>query len=124
MIYNINFSTYRLKDNLPLEDTLRFRTFSDEAGHAKLVVKDLVASDAGLYFCVAANKAGKSKTAATIRVVGKDDMLHMVVKFLHAGKFYTSVPPSVYRSPTTLNIKETFLHYFLKISKKCFLGIV
>ena len=53
-----------------MEEGDRFKMFSDEAGNAKLVIKNIKAMDSGLYFCVAENVAGKAKCAATLRVVG------------------------------------------------------
>ncbi len=44
---------------------------ADDRGNAKLIIKNIQAKDSGLYFCVAENKVGKIKCAATLRVVGK-----------------------------------------------------
>ena len=60
----------RQKDNINLTEDARIRMMSDESGHTKLIVKDLKPQDAGLYFCVAINKAGKTRCGATLRVVG------------------------------------------------------
>lgn len=61
----------RLKDNIAIEGGGRFRIFSDDLGSTKLIIRDIKATDSGLYFCVAENKAGKTKCAATLRVVDK-----------------------------------------------------
>jgi titin len=63
-----------LKDNVLLEDGGRFKMFSDENGNTKLVIKDIMPSDSGFYFCVAENVAGKAKCAATLRVVDKGQL--------------------------------------------------
>ena len=61
----------RLRDNHPLAADVRIKMYADEQGNAKLVINDLQHEDNGLYFCVAENKAGKAKCAATLKVVGK-----------------------------------------------------
>ena len=61
----------RLRDNHPLAADGRIKMYADEQGNAKLVINDLQHEDNGLYFCVAENKAGKAKCAATLKVVGK-----------------------------------------------------
>ncbi len=61
----------RQKDNVNIEEDERHRVFSDEHGNAKLVIQPANEADTGLYFCIAENAAGKSKCAATLRVVGK-----------------------------------------------------
>jgi hypothetical protein len=58
-----------LKDNILITETDRIHVISDESGHTKLVVRNIQPSDAGLYFCVAENKGGKAKCAATLRFV-------------------------------------------------------
>ena len=61
----------RLRDNHPLTADGRIRMYTDEQGNAKLVITDLQHEDNGLYFCVAENKAGKAKCAATLKIVGR-----------------------------------------------------
>ena len=49
----------------------RVKMYSDEQGNCKLVISAVEPGDNGLYFCIAENSVGKSKTAATLRVIGK-----------------------------------------------------
>ena len=61
----------RLRDNISLEASERMKMYSDEQGNCKLVITDVEAGDAGLYYCVAENAVGKSKSTATLRVTGE-----------------------------------------------------
>ena len=64
------FCVGRQRDNINLTESDRVRVFTDETGHVKLVIRNVTHADAGLYFCIADNRTGKAKCAATLRVVG------------------------------------------------------
>ena len=68
----------RQRDNINLNQTDRIRIFSDEAGNAKIVIKDVQAADVGLYFCIAENKEGKAKCAATLRIIGEKQHIYVM----------------------------------------------
>ncbi len=55
------------------------RLFSDEKGNAKIQIQNVEEFDGGLYFCVAENKAGRTKTCCTLRVAGKS-ALHAQIR--------------------------------------------
>jgi len=69
-----SFTTlHRQRDNINITEDNKYKVFSDERGNTKLVIKNVNEADMGLYYCVAENREGKQKTAATLRVVGKSN---------------------------------------------------
>ena len=64
---------HRQRDNINITEDNKYKIYSDERGNTKLVIKNVTEADMGLYYCVAENREGKQKTAATLRVVGKSN---------------------------------------------------
>jgi len=64
------FSHFRQKDGSDLLEDGKVKVISEDDGYYKLVIRDVKFSDAGLYACIAKNKNGTAKSAATLRVRG------------------------------------------------------
>jgi len=62
---------WRQRDGIDITDDARINASSDGAGGSKLTIRDSKPADSALYSCIAKNDHGFSKTAASLRVLGK-----------------------------------------------------